>query len=66
MDRRRVGLLLTSVALIVYLLVLPLLPKAGLAADAAHLTMGLVLGLGLVMMLSALYRKRTGVRCASR
>jgi hypothetical protein len=63
MDHRKVGLLLTSVALVIFSCVLPFLPRAGPVTIGAHFIMGLTLGTGLAIMISALVKRRFGSQC---
>lgn len=63
MTRRRAGMLFTSVALVILIFVIPSLPVDRPISYAAHLLMGLLLGLGIVLNLNALASRRAGTRC---
>lgn len=65
MNHRKIGLLLTSVALVIFSCVLPFIRRAGPVAIGAHFIMGLALGTGLAMMIGSLIKRRLRSQCDS-
>jgi hypothetical protein len=62
-NHRKFGLLLTSLAVVIFNCVLPFLRPAGPVTNASHFVMGLALGTGLAMMIGALLKQRRGSPC---
>ena len=58
MNRRGTGLLLTSVAALIWSVAVPELPATGPAANGAHLLAGSLLGLGMVVTFHSLFKGR--------
>jgi hypothetical protein len=62
-DRKKLSLLLTSIALALYALVIPFIRAHG-AVTLLHFIMGLMLGLGVTMMLSTFVFRSRKSRCS--
>ncbi len=62
MDRQRIGLLLTSSALVMYAVLLPLLRVGQPITFAAHFVAGAMLGLGATMIVAGRIARRRAAR----
>jgi len=63
MNHQKIGLLLTSLSLVIFSCVLPFLRAAGPVANGTHFVMGLALGTGLAMIIATLIKRRLGSSC---
>jgi hypothetical protein len=63
MNHHKIGLLLTSLSLVIFSCVLPFLRSAGPVTNGAHFVMGLALGTGLAMMIATLIKRRLRSTC---
>ena len=64
MDLRKIGLLCTSFALLIFTGLLPFLKEGTPVNHGAHFFIGLLLGAGLAMMLGARVALRRRPRCS--
>ena len=66
MNKQKMGLLLTSIALVLYTCVLPFVTANRLLTYGIHFTVGLLLGVGITLTLVSYFAKQRGARCPRR